>query len=149
MIFSKSFGYTTRGILFIASMQEQKQYVQVEEIAVALRVPRYFMGKILKMLAKEKILSSVKGPSGGFTINQRTLEVTLLELVLLTDGSLIFDRCIMRLKECNSRRPCPMHNQIEPWRNGLQDMLSRTTIRDLLRSDMNQFVKSLTDVEHD
>ncbi len=146
MIFSKSFGYTIRGILFITSMQERKQFVQVEEIAAALSVPRHFMGKILKKLAKENILSSAKGPSGGFTINANTLDVTLLQLVKLTDGSLMLDHCVMRLRECNSKRPCPMHEQIEGWRSSLKAMLSDTSIKHLLRSDVNQFVKSLSDV---
>jgi len=149
MIFSKSFGYTVRGVLYITSMQERKQFVQVEEIAAALSVPRHFMGKILKKLAKEHILSSVKGPSGGFTINSKTMDITLLQLVKLTDGSIILDHCVMRLKECNSRRPCPMHERMEGWRTGLKMMLSNTTIKHLLRPDLNQFVKSLSDLEVD
>jgi len=149
MIFSKSFGYTIRGILFITSMQERKQFVQVEEIAAALSVPRFFMGKILKKLAKENILSSVKGPSGGFTINTNTLDITLLHLVKLTDGSLSLDHCVMRLRECNSKRPCPLHEQMEGWRLSLKLMLSNTTIKHLLRTDVNQFVKSLSDGQVD
>ena len=149
MIFSKSFGYTVRGILYVTSMQERKQFVQVEEIAAALSVPRHFMGKILKKLAKESILSSVKGPSGGFTINSNTMDITLLQLVKLTDGSISLDNCVMRLQECNSRRPCPMHERMERWRTGLKMMLSNTTINHLLRPDINQFVKSLSDLQVD
>jgi len=130
-------------------MQERKQFVQVEEIAEALSVPRFFMGKILKKLAKENILSSVKGPSGGFTINTNTLDITLLHLVKLTDGSLSLDHCVMRLRECNSKRPCPLHEQMEGWRLSLKLMLSNTTIKHLLRTDVNQFVKSLSDGQVD
>ena len=130
-------------------MQERKQFVQVEEIAAALSVPRFFMGKILKKLAKENILSSVKGPSGGFTINTNTLDITLLHLVKLTDGSLSLDHCVMRLRECNSKRPCPLHEQMEGWRLSLKLMLSNTTIKHLLRTDVNQFVKSLSDGQVD
>jgi DNA-binding IscR family transcriptional regulator len=53
MTFSKSFGYAVRGVLYIAIMQDEKRYVQVEEIAGQLAVPRHFMGKILKNLVKE------------------------------------------------------------------------------------------------
>ena len=54
MIFSKSFGYAIRSILYVAIMRDEKRYVQVEEIASKLSVPRHFMGKIMKKLAKEK-----------------------------------------------------------------------------------------------
>jgi Rrf2 family protein len=149
MIFSKSFGYTVRGILFIASMQQEKQFIQVEEIAGALSVPRHFMGKILKKLAKENMLSSVKGPCGGFTINENTLHITLLQLVKLTDGAMVLENCVMRLKECNSSRPCPMHSRMNSWRAGLKSMLADTCIKDLLQSDIDQFVKSLSDLQTD
>ena len=149
MIFSKSFGYSVRGILFISSMQERKHFVQVEEIAIALSVPRHFMGKILKKLAKENILSSAKGPAGGFTINENTLGITLLELVKLTDGSMVLDHCVMRLRECNADMPCPMHERMDAWRTSLKGMLAKTTIKALLQSDINQFVKSLSDVQID
>ena len=45
MIFSKSFGYAVRGVLYIALMQDEKRYVQVEEIASTLSVPRHFSGE--------------------------------------------------------------------------------------------------------
>ena len=149
MIFSKSFGYTVRGILFITSMQEQKHFVQVEEIAAALSVPRHFMGKILKKLAKENMLASAKGPSGGFTINENTPHISLLQLVQLTDGSSMLDHCVMRLRECNGNMPCQMNEKMESWRTSLKLMLSNTTVKDLVRSDVNQFVKSLSDIQHD
>jgi len=144
MIFSKSFGYTIRGILFISSMQTEKQFVQVEEIASALSVPRHFMGKILKKLAKEKILSSAKGPTGGFTINKNTLQVKLLDIVKLTNGSLGLGNCVLRLQECNSTNPCPMHYKIEGMRKGLTSFLSETTIADLLKTNGAGVIEGLS-----
>src|SRR5580765_6800553 len=78
MIFSKSFGYALRGLLYITFRQHESRYVQVEEIASNLAVPKHFMGKILKRLAKEQILHSAKGPSGGFRMNKSTASVSLL-----------------------------------------------------------------------
>jgi len=144
MIFSKSFGYTIRGILFISFMQKQKQFVQVEEIASALSVPRHFMGKILKKLAKEKILSSSKGPAGGFTVNENTLQVKLLDIVKLTDGSLSLGNCVLRLQQCSAAKPCPMHHKIEDLRKGLGAVLSETSIADLLNTNQSHILESLT-----
>ena len=67
MIFSKSFGYALRGVLYVA-LSADKGPVQLNEIAEALGVPRHFMGKIMKRLAHNSILDSQKGPSGGFEI---------------------------------------------------------------------------------
>jgi Rrf2 family transcriptional regulator, iron-sulfur cluster assembly transcription factor len=135
MIFSKSFGYAVRGILYIASRQHNKQYVQVEEISARLEAPRHFMGKILKRLAKEGILSSVKGPSGGFTTNDTTLAISLSRLLDITNDSAVLSHCVLRLKECNGENPCAMHFKVESVKQELKDILANTTIGTLLSEE--------------
>lgn len=144
MIFSKSFGYALRGVLYVAIMRDEKRYVQVEEVASKLAVPRHFMGKIMKKLAKEKILVSTKGPSGGFIINEHTLQIPLICLIEIIDGVAIFDSCALRAKECNSLNPCPMHFQLEGLKHKLKSILSETTIGDLLEEDKLEFIKSIS-----
>ena len=144
MIFSKSFGYAIRSILYVAIMRDEKRYVQVEEIASKLSVPRHFMGKIMKKLAKEKILISTKGPSGGFMLNEHTLQIHLMDLITIIDGIEIFDNCVLRARECNSSNPCPMHSQIESVKRNLKSILSDTTIGGLLEGDKPEFIKSIS-----
>ncbi|MER3464058.1 MAG: hypothetical protein C4329_06235 [Chitinophagaceae bacterium] len=47
MIFSKSFRYALRDILYVAA-QSITHHVQLDEIAEALGAPRDFVGKIMK-----------------------------------------------------------------------------------------------------
>ncbi|HEU4633611.1 MAG TPA: Rrf2 family transcriptional regulator [Flavisolibacter sp.] len=148
MTFSKSFGYAVRGVLYIAIMQDEKRYVQVEEIAAQLAVPRHFMGKILKKLVKENVLASAKGPTGGFTVHPDTLQMPLIRLMDITDGLSILGTCVLRLRECNALNPCPMHCQMEAVNLKLRSILSSTTVTDLLNHDKPDFIKSLsTNVE--
>jgi len=144
MTFSKSFGYAVRGVLYIAVMQDEKQYVQVEEIAARLAVPRHFMGKILKKLVKENVLASAKGPAGGFTVHEHTLQLPLLRLIDITDGLHLFETCVLRLQECNALNPCPMHCQMEAVNKQMKAILSNTTIGDMLKDDKPDFIKSLS-----
>jgi len=125
-------------------MRDEKRYVQVEEVASKLAVPRHFMGKIMKKLAKEKILVSTKGPSGGFILNAHTLKMNLLGVIEIIDGVQIFDDCALRAKECNSMSPCPMHFQLEPIKHSLKSILTSTTIGDLLEEDKTEFIKSIS-----
>jgi Rrf2 family transcriptional regulator, iron-sulfur cluster assembly transcription factor len=146
MIFSKSFGYAVRGILYIASKQNEKHFVQVEEISGSLQAPRHFMGKILKRLAKEGVLNSVKGPSGGFTINETTLSLPLMSLIYITNDISTINSCVLRFRDCNGENPCPMHYQMESIKKELKQLLSGTVIRDLLHSDNENFLKNIQQV---
>lgn len=144
MIFSKSFGYAIRSILYVAIMRDEKRYVQVEEIAAKLAVPRHFMGKIMKKLAKEKILISTKGPSGGFMLNEHTMQMPLMDLIVVIDGIEIFNSCVLRAKECNPESPCPMHSKMDVIKTNLKSILSDTKIVDLLEEDKAEFIKSIS-----
>jgi len=144
MIFSKSFGYAIRSVLYVAIMRNEKRYVQVEEVASKLAVPRHFMGKVMKKLAKEKILVSTKGPSGGFILNEHTLNMSLMSLIEIIDGVEIFDSCALRSKECNALSPCPMHFQLETVKHNLKSILSDTTIGNLIDENNPEFIRSIS-----
>lgn len=143
MVFSKSFGYALRGILYVAMASESKAKVQLDEIAEQLTVPRHFLGKVMKNLVKEGVLSSLKGPYGGFCINERTLEMTLFKLVETTGGMEKLSTCVLRLRKCNAEHPCPMHRQVESLRKQWQQLLSSTSIGDLVKKNQPDFIRSI------
>jgi Rrf2 family iron-sulfur cluster assembly transcriptional regulator len=143
MNFSKSFGYAVRGILYIAFMSDERDKVQLNEIASGLSVPRHFLAKIMKRMVKAGILSSVKGPFGGFSVNRNTIATTLLTLLELTDGNEQFDTCVLQLRKCNAAHSCPLHDKIQSYKNNMQKLLKSTTIGDLLKNENPVFIRSL------
>ncbi|MDZ4808682.1 MAG: Rrf2 family transcriptional regulator [Bacteroidota bacterium] len=143
MVFSKTFGYALRGVLYVALTNEVKPRVQLEEIAIQLSVPRHFLGKVMKKLVKEGVLISIKGPYGGFSVNETTLKIPLLRLIEITGEPEEFGSCVLRLRKCNAQNPCPMHRQIETLRRQWQSLLASTKIGDLLRKDQPDFIKSI------
>ena len=144
MLFSKSFGYALRGILYIALASDNKERVQVGEVAMQLVVPKHFLGKVMKKVVKNKILDSTKGPYGGLSINERTFSTTLIELFMITDENTQLNKCLLGLKECNPGRPCPLHHKMANHKKELVKLLSNTTVGDLLEQNSLGFIKSLS-----
>jgi Rrf2 family transcriptional regulator, iron-sulfur cluster assembly transcription factor len=143
MIFSKSFGYALRGILYVAMMSDENRKIRIDEMAKRLSVPRHFLGKIMNKVVKKGILSSTKGPNGGFSLNNTTLSTSLLTLVELTDGVEQFDGCVLRLRKCNAEHPCPLHHPMETYKNDLFKIYSDTNIGSLLKQDKPDFIQSI------
>lgn len=146
MVFSKSFGYALRGVLYVALNSDQKVKVQLDEIAENLAVPRYFLGKIMNRLVNEGILSSEKGHRGGFSINEQTMQINLMRLFKLTGDNESFETCALRLRKCNADNPCPLHFEIEQLRTQWHKFLTGTTIEDLLKKDQPDFLKSIATI---
>jgi Rrf2 family protein len=146
MVFSKSFGYALRGILYIALMAESKSKIRLDEMAEKLAVPRFFLGKIMNRLVHDGILKSEKGHNGGFSITEKTMQVTLLDIFKITDDAGSFNTCVLRLRKCNSVNPCPLHYDIESLRTQWHKLLAETSIDDLLKKDQPDFLKSIATV---
>jgi len=143
MIFSKSFAYALRGILYISSTKDGNQKIRVEDISKDTGIPKHFLGKIMNKMVKAGIVSSIKGPSGGFYMSNKTLDVQLLQLYYLFDGTQLFSECALRLKSCSEDSPCPMHHKVEETKRNIKLLLSDTTIRELLNEGKPDLTRSL------
>ena len=143
MILSKSFGYALRSIIYIALMSGVKRNVQLQEISDEISVPRHFLGKVMKRLAKNRVVDSAKGRTGGFMLNDHTLSYSLKDLIILIEGDARFNACVIGFKKCNEKKPCPLHHQIVEIRNQLLKTYSETKIGDLLIEDKTELLKSL------
>jgi Rrf2 family transcriptional regulator, iron-sulfur cluster assembly transcription factor len=130
--------------MYLGLRREEKAYIQAEEIAAALGIPRHFMGKVLKGLAKESVLKSNKGPSGGFSLNEHSLSTPLIKVVNITRGLPDLNRCALRLKECDPSNPCPLHDKASAIRNEISGMLSNITVADLLVGDKNDILSKIS-----
>ena len=135
MTFTKSFGYALRGVLYIALNSHDRPKVQVEEIASQLAVPKHFLGKIMKRLVKSGILNSTKGPYGGFSLNDRTLSTSLLELATITNSISNVDDCVLRLEKCDSNHPCALHHKMLCYRTEFHHLIATTTIEELFKEE--------------
>ena len=144
MLFSKSFGYALRGILYIAKMQDEKRKIQIDEIAGNLSVPKHFLGKIMQQTVKEGLLQSTKGPYGGFSLANETLGTPLIRLVEIIDGMDQFNICVLKLKNCDSANPCPLHAEMDGIKTKFLSVVRETTIGDLVKDNKNDFIKSLS-----
>jgi Rrf2 family transcriptional regulator, iron-sulfur cluster assembly transcription factor len=143
MIFSKSFGYALRGVLYVAMMSDENRKINIDEMAARLNVPRHFLGKIMNKVVKKGILNSTKGPRGGFILNEATTGTSLLTLIDAIDGLEQFDGCVLRLRKCNPLQPCPLHSTIDSYKQDFLIKFSSTTIGNLLKEDKHDFIRSI------
>src|SRR5690554_5041392 len=69
-VFSKSCEYAMRAVFYIARSTQEGRRVSIREIAEKIKSPEPFLAKILQKLSKEGIVQSIKGPNGGFYLNE-------------------------------------------------------------------------------
>lgn len=131
-MFSKACEYGIRASIYIAGQSHKDQRVSLKDIAKQIGSPEAFTAKILQQLSKNNIISSIKGPHGGFEIEKKQLgKVRLSHIVLAIDGDSLYKGCGLGLKECSEKSPCPVHNQFKQIRQSIVHMLESTNLQEL------------------
>jgi len=140
-MFSKACEYGIRASIYIAEQSSIKRKVSLKEVSDAIESPAAYTSKILQVLSRNKIVSSDKGPTGGFSMDMQSLQnIMLSDIVFAIDGDNIYKGCGLGLNKCNEKEPCPVHNQFKVIRNELKQMLETTTVKSLAED----FEKGLT-----
>lgn len=133
---SNSCRYGIRAVIYLAGQPEAAGKTGIKKISNDLNLPTPFLAKILQQLAKQKILSSSKGPHGGFSLRKDPSKITLLDIVSAIDGQDIFTECIMHSGACDgpesNKLHCPMHDDYEKSRKELMKLFSSRTIQELV-----------------
>ncbi|MCF8335218.1 MAG: Rrf2 family transcriptional regulator [Bacteroidales bacterium] len=127
--------YAIRGTIYLALHEGKNHKIGIKKIAEDLDIPTPFLAKILQNLVKHKILSSTKGPHGGFGLEKDPADISLLEIIEVTDGMDMFYECLIGLPTCRDHDPdfvpCPLNRKFRPISQQLYDLFKEETISNL------------------
>ena len=129
-MFSKSCEYAIKAMIFVAQKSKDEIRVGVKEITKGIDAPEHFIAKILQDLVKKKLVNSVKGPNGGFYMDKLNLKSSIADIVRAIDGDGFNKDCVIGLKACSEKNPCPVHFEYKEIKKNLITMLEGNTIAD-------------------
>jgi Rrf2 family protein len=127
-MFSKTCEYGIRAMLFLAQKSGQGNKIGIKEISKGVGAPEHFLAKILQDLSRKGIIQSIKGPNGGFFLDDSSRKTTLADIVKVIDGDKLFTGCGLGLKICSEKSPCPLHDEFKVIRKKIHNMLDSATV---------------------
>ncbi len=122
--------YAIRSVLYLAENSSAINKYGAKQIAEELEIPVSFIAKILQQLAKSKVISSVKGPNGGFYTSASNLQNNVCSILGVIENEKIFEGCFLGLPRCSDENPCPIHHIVAPFKEALLDKFQNQTIGD-------------------
>ena len=128
-MFSRACEYAIKIMIYIAGNEQGGRRTGVKEISESINSPEAFTAKILQQLVKAGLLSSYKGPTGGFELAPNK-KIKLVDIVKAIDGNKLLENCVLGLETCSSKNPCPVHFRFVEIREQLNETLLSTDIRD-------------------
>ncbi len=100
----------------------------MHELAAATGIPENYLSKVLHILAREGILASTRGPSGGFGFGIPPEELRLAQVTepfQLTGGP---TPCVLFDAPCDMEDPCVAHDRWAGMARDFRDFFENTTV---------------------
>lgn len=130
-MFSQAAKYAIKSVIYIWTQSLEDRKVGAKEIGAEINAPEAFTSKILQTLVKSKLISSIKGPTGGFFADESHSKIILKDIVIAIDGDSLFKGCSLGLPNCSEKNPCPLHFDVIKIRQDLDRMLGSKSLKHL------------------
>ncbi len=119
-----------RSVLYLAMYSSDTKKIGAKAIAENLEIPQPFLAKLLQQLIKNSLVSSTKGPHGGFYLSKINYNKNVWQIIACIDGIEKFDQCFLGLAKCEDSNPCPVHFTVSPFKKKIMaDFRDKTIIR--------------------
>ena len=110
---------------------KQDGQINVNELSKITGSSKNHTAKVLQNLVKFGLISSNRGPLGGFTIKKKPNLITLLSIYEMIEGELELQRCSYHGDSCPFRQ-CVFGGMAEQFSSDFKKYLNKTRISDLI-----------------
>jgi len=124
--------YAVKAIVYLVNNSAQDEKKLAIEVAKCAEVPKPFISKLLRQLSSKKLISSSKGPNGGFYISEDQLKGSLLDIIVEVEGKDRLSQCALNFENCNEEKPCPVHHLIALEKASLHNKFKGILLKDLI-----------------
>lgn len=138
MTLSATADYALRAVLVLARARTHadprngRRARTADELAAATGAPRNYLSKTLHALARAGLVTSARGPQGGFVLARHPAELTVAQVVDLFDVPRPQTRCLLGSGPCDPERPCAAHHRWLALVAARRDPLAATTLAALV-----------------
>jgi len=127
---SKTAEYALRGVVWLARQPGRAE--SADHLAEVTKVPRRYLHKVLQDLVHAGIVRSQSGPGGGYALDKRPEEVSILDVVNAVAPLERIRACPLGLSSHTSL--CPLHKELDKAYATTEQAFARVTLAKLTRS---------------
>jgi Rrf2 family transcriptional regulator, cysteine metabolism repressor len=123
--------YGTRALLELA-LRQGKDPVLLKDIAMQQQISLPYLEHIIAPLIAGGIIRSTKGPKGGISLARKPVDIRLIEILQLLEGSAAPVECIDNPETCRRSEFCAARDIWSQVKDVIDGVLKSTTLQDLV-----------------
>ncbi|MFF0476564.1 RrF2 family transcriptional regulator [Streptomyces sp. NPDC004284] len=115
--------------------------LKAEDIAGRQDIPGRFLFVVLSDLRQARLVRSVRGPDGGYSLTRPPAEITLADVIRAMDGPLVSVRDLRLTGLEYQGAAAPLPDVWRAVRTSLRQVLESTTLADLATGTLPEVVR--------
>ncbi len=122
----------------LAMMAEKSpERLNVKVLAKALDASEAHLAKVMQRLNKAGMISSVRGPSGGFILNKAPQEIDFLQIYEIIESSVNLAGCPLGKATCSQKR-CIFDGTMQNLNKQIYSALKQIRLSDFARDNKSE-----------
>ena len=130
MQLTRAADYAVRVMLHLAKIGPNCR-VPLPALVASASAPPSFLSKVLQQLTRARLITSCRGPNGGFQISICGRQASMLQVIEAIEGPMSLNLCLSEGRTCPRKSWCPAHPVWVKAQKALLDVLSTARIADL------------------
>ena len=90
--------------------------------------------KLLQKLHRAELVKSTMGPKGGFALNRKPSEITLMDIINVLQGGVRMNRCLVGGQGCEFESECEVNTKLSCLQLYIEGYLGGITLEEILKS---------------
>lgn len=107
-----------------------------------MRLSQRYLLSVAQKLKNEGFIKVEFGPDGGYSLAKPLGEISMFDIIMLMEGTLIISRCLMQENHCEEK-PCVLHDAYIYLQDCIECYLRNLTIDMLVNQPMNTWQKTI------
>lgn len=126
---SKLTDYATVILSYMA--KDQNNMHAANEISIATGITQPTVSKILKLLLKAKVLTSVRGAKGGYLLARAPEKITIASVIDVMEGPIALTECTASHESCEQASGCQIQGNWDLINRKVFNALESVTLADM------------------
>jgi Rrf2 family iron-sulfur cluster assembly transcriptional regulator len=140
---------TTKGRFAVTAMvdlamRQTRGPVTLAAISERQRISLSYLEQLFGKLRRHKLVTSVRGPGGGYNLARAPQTITVSEIISAVDEAIDATQCGGK-ENCHDDRRCMTHDLWATLNEKMHDYLSSVTLGDLLAHQQGKPVSVIKD----
>lgn len=103
------------------------------QLAERTAVPQPTVSKLLKMLARDGLMTSHRGATGGYSLARAAENISIADIITALEGPIALTACVDGAEgHCGVERLCPMRGNWDKVNTAVRHALQEVSLADML-----------------